>query len=61
VVLDQRIGERHPHIACVAEAVKKYDGWSFATEANILSPTRHRHLLCVKCLRPRAKWHDDVL
>jgi hypothetical protein len=32
---NERIGERHPHIAGVAEAMKKQDGRSFAAEANV--------------------------
>ena len=36
--------ERHPHIAGVAEAMKKQDGGrSFAAEANVLRAVRHRH------------------
>ena len=61
VVFNERIGERHPHIAGVAEAMKKQDGRSFAAEANVLRAVRHRHLLCSKRLRPSANRHDDVL
>jgi hypothetical protein len=61
VAVNERVGERHPHIAGVAEAMKKQDSWSFSAEANILSAASHRHLLCSKRLRPSANRHADVL
>lgn len=36
MAVNERIGERHPHVAGVAETMKKRDSWSFSTEANIL-------------------------
>jgi hypothetical protein len=61
VIFNQRLGEGHPHIAGVVEAMKKQDGRSSAAEANVLSPASHRHLLCSKRFRPRANRHDEVL
>jgi hypothetical protein len=61
VIFNQRLGEGHPHIAGVVEAMKKQDGRSSAAEANVLSPASHRHLLCSKRFRPRANRHDKVL
>jgi hypothetical protein len=61
VVFNERIGERHPHIAGIAEAMKKQDGRSLAAEANVLSAASHRYLLGTKSLRPNVNRHDDVL
>jgi hypothetical protein len=61
VVFYEHISERYPHIAGVAEAVKKQDRRSFAAGTNILSAAGHRHLLGSKRRRPRANRHDGVL
>jgi hypothetical protein len=59
VIADQRVRERHPHVAGVAEAVEKQDGRSFAANADVLAAARHRHLPCVEGAGPGANRHDE--
>src|SRR5215470_9063012 len=61
VIFNEGFRERHPHIASVAEAMEKYDGGPLAAKADVLSAASHRHLLCIKRLRPRTNGHDDPL
>jgi hypothetical protein len=60
VVFDEHIGDRRPHIAGVAEAMKQQDRRPLAADADILRTVRHRHLLCRERFRPTANSHDDV-
>ena len=39
------LGERRPHVAGVAEAVKQHDGRAAAADADILGSVADRHLL----------------
>jgi hypothetical protein len=52
VILDERPGERRPHVAGVAETVEQNDRRPGAADADILSPAAHRHLLGAERGRP---------
>src|SRR5262249_5594268 len=59
VIFNEGFRERDPHIASVPEAMEKKDGGPLAADADVLTAASHRHLLCIKRLRPRANSHDD--
>lgn len=48
VLLRERLGERHPHVARVAETMQKHDSRARASDTDVLRTVAYRHLFGVE-------------